>query len=268
MSRAQRLGAVYLAVSLACAGPSWARDPWETGEGDGGPGSGNILRHGVVQSGHDLEGVPPAHDRDQMIFVGKARHSYEARVSGLYWDDGCPVAPCPLFDRVDVTGAIVLTPGTPSNDDIDGGPLSYGRTVRWISGGGTEYLRVIGDQLLALTTQPYDVVLFDTTLFVPRWNNSGSQQTILILQNTSSQTTRGFVYFYDAAGTLLTSVEINVPEHAVRILPTAAIPELAGRSGSAQIAQLGGYEALAGKAVALEPATGFTFDTAVTALPR
>jgi hypothetical protein len=46
------------------------------------------------------------------------------------------------------------------------------------------------------------------------------------------------------------------------------VPALAGHSGSAQIAQLGGYAALAGKAVALEPATGFTFDTLVTPVPR
>jgi hypothetical protein len=267
MSRRKRLDVACLAVSLACAGPSWAHDPWETGLGDDSSSSSNLLRHGVVQQGHDLEGAPPTPDRDRMMFVARARHSYEARVSGLYWDDGCAGTPCPVFDRVDLAGT-VLTPGVASNDDIDLGSHTRGRTVRWISEGGREYLRALGDQLIALPPDPYDVVYYDTTLFVPRWNNTGSQQTVLILQNTTSSTTRGFVYFYDAAGALLTNVEINVPEHAVRILPTATIPELAGRSGSAQIAQLGGYEALAGKAVALEPATGFTFDTAITPLPR
>ena len=37
---------------------------------------------------------------------------------------------------------------------------------------------------------------------------------------------------------------------------------------SAAITHLGGYGALTGKAVALEPATGFTFDTEVHPLPR
>lgn len=267
MSRGTRLGAM-VALSLACAVRASAHDPWEAGAGDDTPASANLLRHGVVQQAHDLEGAPPTPDRDHMTFVGKARHSYEARVSGLLWDAGCSTAPCPLFDRVDAAGTTVLTAGAASNDDLPTGATTRGRTVRWISGGGVEYLRALGDQVVALQAHTYDVVLFDTTLFLPRWNNTGSQQTILLLQNTTSQTTRGFVYFYDAAGALLTNVEINVPEHAVRVLQTATIPELAGRSGSAQIAQLGGYEALAGKAVSLEPATGFTFDTAITAVPR
>jgi hypothetical protein len=46
------------------------------------------------------------------------------------------------------------------------------------------------------------------------------------------------------------------------------VPGLAGQSGAAEIAQMGGYGALTGKAVALEPATGFTFDTSIVALPR
>lgn len=36
---------------------------------------------------------------------------------------------------------------------------------------------------------------------------------------------------------------------------------LAGKSGSAAVAHMGGMAALVGKAVALEPATGSTFDT-------
>jgi hypothetical protein len=54
----------------------------------------------------------------------------------------------------------------------------------------------------------------------------------------------------------------------VQVIPTGSVAALVGRSGSAQIAQLGGYAALAGKAVALEPATGFTFDTPVMPVPR
>jgi hypothetical protein len=49
---------------------------------------------------------------------------------------------------------------------------------------------------------------------------------------------------------------------------TAAIPALAGASGSASIAHDGGWGGLAAKGVAVEPATGFTFDTPATTLPR
>jgi hypothetical protein len=259
-----------MAVVLLAAGASVrADDPWERGPGDDASiTSANILRHAEVQRGHDLQGVPSAPDQDWMTFLGRNRHSYEARVSGLPWDSGCGSPPCPLFDRVSPGGA-VLTAGTASNEDLDRGIESVGRTVRWIaSADATEYLRATGDQLLVMNAAPYDVVFYDTTLFVPRFNNSGSQSTVLMLQNTTNITVTGSAFFHDAAGALLATVPVSVPPHGVSVIATAAVPELAGRSGSAQIAQLGGFEALAGKAVALEPATGFTFDTPVTAIPR
>ena len=43
---------------------------------------------------------------------------------------------------------------------------------------------------------------------------------------------------------------------------------LGGTSGSLVIRHNGPYLGLAGKGVAIEPATGFTFDTAVTPAPR
>ena len=64
------------------------------------------------------------------------------------------------------------------------------------------------------------------------------------------------------------TTSVSVPPLGLQVLPTATVPGLAGQSGSAEIAQMGGYGALVGKAVALEPATGFTFDTSIQALPR
>jgi hypothetical protein len=255
------------AVILAAAASVRAADPWEQGSGDDVWTTSNILRHSEPQR-HDLQGPPTAPDQDWMKYVGKNRHSYEVRVSGIGWDSGCGAPPCPLFDRVNSAGA-VLTAGTASNEDFDRGISSAGRTVRWVASlDGTEYLRAIGDQLITMGTQPYDVVLYDTTLFVPRFNNTGSQSTVLILQNTTNITVTGSAFFHDAEGALLATVPVSVPAHGVSVIATAGVPGLAGRSGSAQIAQLGGYEALTGKAVALEPAAGFTFDTAIAAIPR
>jgi hypothetical protein len=58
----------------------------------------------------------------------------------------------------------------------------------------------------------------------------------------------------------------SAPQHGVHVLQTAQTAALQGKSGSATIAQAP-YAALVGKAVALEPATGFTFDTAIVPLP-
>jgi hypothetical protein len=261
-------GTVLLAGLLLSAwGPAArATDPWENQ--DDTAATTNILRHGVVQPGHDLDGGP-ALDSDWTTFVAKPRHSYEARVTGRRWWNFCQVLPCmPFFDRVDAAGT-VLTPGAASSEDIAAAQGSEGRTVRWIaSAGGREYLHARTDGPTSSLTAPYDIVLYDTTLFLPRWNSTASQTTILVLQNTTNATVTGFVYFYDGAGALVATEPVSVPEHGVQLLSTASIPALAGQSGSAAIAQLGGYAALAGKAVALEPATGFTFDTVIAPVPH
>jgi hypothetical protein len=111
-------------------------------------------------------------------------------------------------------------------------------------------------------------VYCDTTLFVPRFNNTATQTTVLVLQNTTDVTVTGLVHFYNASGFLITSQLLIVPQHGVQLVSTATISALSGQSGSVQIAQTGGYGAITGKAVALEPATGFTFDTAVGPLSR
>jgi len=46
------------------------------------------------------------------------------------------------------------------------------------------------------------------------------------------------------------------------------VPGVAGQSGSATVTHDGGYGDLVGKSVALEPATGFAFDTTLVLRPR
>jgi hypothetical protein len=271
----RRAASIVLGLAL-CAGQAAAEDPWELsgdGQDDDSLTTYNVLRHAVVQQRHDLEGGPPTPDQDWMLVVTKPRHSYEAYVTGDVWETAvCPTGAgtCPRFDRVSPSGT-VLTPGFTSGDDVPfpSGSYSLGRTVRWIATtGGPEYLRAVGHQSLFEPVTPYDVVYYDTTLFVPRFNNTATQTTVLILQNTTSETVGGTAFFHDAAGVLLSSVFVSVPRNGVHVLATAPIPALAGRSGSVTIAQMGGYAALVGKAVALEPATGFTFDTPILHVPR
>ena len=56
---------------------------------------------------------------------------------------------------------------------------------------------------------------------------------------------------------------LSLAAHGLQVVSTAGIPALAGASGSAAIAHDGTYGALAGKAVSLDPSTGFTFDTLI-----
>jgi hypothetical protein len=268
----QRTWAVVLAALLGGVGADPARaranDMWESDPAEDGNGTTNILRHGVVQLLHDMDG---GSDQDWSRVVTRARHSYEARVSGLRWQGFCAASPCAnRFDRVDAAGVQLQGSGVSSDDPWVGvGPYSLGRSVRWIAAtGAQEYLRVTAGNDGQPDEGVYDIAFFDTTLFVPRWNNTATQITVLLLQNTSNETVGGFLYFHDDGGALRATVAVTVPRHGLQVISTASIPALAGSSGSATIAHLGGYAALAGKAVALEPATGFTFDTPITPLSR
>jgi hypothetical protein len=260
----------FLAVvaAAACAGQAYAADSYEV-LNDDVQFSLNLMRHGDRQT-HDLEGAPPAFDQDWIRVYSQARHSYEARVTGHYWDLGCGVPPCPQFARVN-GGGTVLNPGFAAADDVPDPSVlfSLGQTVRWIAAvDSADYLRVMGDQFAPLVgPRQYTVVFRDTTLLVPRWNSSGSQTTILVLQNGQRDAITGSVHFYNAAGTLVQSVGLSIPANGVQVLSTGSLPALAGLSGSAQISHDGGFGGLTGKAVALEPSTGFTFDTVIAPIP-
>jgi hypothetical protein len=52
------------------------------------------------------------------------------------------------------------------------------------------------------------------------------------------------------------------------VTDTGSVTVLAGRSGSITLTHDGPYGALAGKAVAVEPATGASFDSPLTYKPR
>jgi hypothetical protein len=259
----------YLAVlaMAACAGRTYAADPWENLNDDSSI-TVNLMRHGDRQT-HDLEGAPPAYDQDWIRVYAQARHSYEARVTGNYWDMDCLTAPCPEFARVN-SGGSVLSGGAPTADDVPNAAVffSIGQTVRWTAAAdAAEFLRVTGDQITPLGPRPYSVVFRDTTLLVPRWNSSGTQTTVVVLQNGQRDAITGSIHFYSATGALVQSVGIVVPPYGVQVLSTGSLPALAGLSGSAQISHDAGFGGLTGKAVALEPSTGFTFDTAIAPIP-
>lgn len=116
----------------------------------------------------------------------------------------------------------------------------------------------------------YRLRLYETTAAIPRFNNSGTQVTVLVLQNPTDREVNTWAQFWDVSGVAILPApyEAEVPAHGVLVLATSALPEIAGRSGSITIAHDGPYGALAGKAVALEPATGFSFDSPLGYKPR
>lgn len=251
------------AAALVSVAPAWAIDPWEGGPLGDDLGGINALGHGSVQT-HDLDQAGGANDVDWMVVPTLLRHSYEARLSdsNLEFDWGaCPT--CAQFERVSAAGAVLT-------DDIstvnEGGIESYVRSVRWISGANSanEFIRVTGDTLLTEnTSSTYTVRFFDTTYLIPRWNSSGSQTTVIVISNVSQTAASGAVWFYNASGSPLTSVSFTLSQNQLVVINTSTVPLLVGQSGHAHVVHTAGYGGLSGKAVALEPATGFTFDTAL-----
>lgn len=248
-------------LAVGCGSSAFATDPWEADPNDNGSTTRGHILPGQVQVGRDLQGGPVSVDQDWLRLAPSLRHSYEARVTGGPVWAGSIFAGARL-DRVDQSG-VVLTAGTEA-----GVTLFRGQTVRWIAAStpGVEHLRALGDAGVAQGPEPYVLELFDTTYAIPRWNNSAGQVTIFLMHNTGSAPVNGSIFFYSAGGALLHTEVLAVPGDGLQVLNTASIGALANQSGAARIAHTGGPGALAGKAVSLEPATGFTFDTAMTAV--
>ena len=100
----------------------------------------------------------------------------------------------------------------------------------------------------------------ETTMFAPRFNNSGTQITVL-LQDASSRFVSYTARFFNAQGTLLTSASGNLAPRGGASINTSIIAGLAGTSGAITLDHTAPYGRLTGKAVALEPSTGCSFDT-------
>lgn len=270
--KTRSVGSVVVAAAMTCVGLA-ADDKWEAA-GDNGTFSYNQLLHGAVQT-HDLQGtgtVTTPSDQDFSFVAVQARHSYEVKV---FNSSACllPGAPgvCARLDRVAADGTTVVTAGFgPSGAPIGVGVPGW-MAVRWTPGVDQfDFIRVtgpLGAGVVDARTQ-YDIQMLDTTYLIPRWNNSGTQFTILLIQNGSTATVHGNVFFYNAAGALLATQPFSLAANGLQAISTAGIVDLAGASGSAAIAHDGGYGALAGKAVALEPSSGFTFDTQMTPIPH
>lgn len=110
----------------------------------------------------------------------------------------------------------------------------------------------------------YRLRAWDTTLRAPRFNNTGSQRSVLVLQNRSASALRAHVAYWRADGVAMAIAIVDIGPHAAHVLDTAQqVPDL---SGSVTVSHNAGYGELAGKLVTLETGTGFSFDTPL--LPR
>jgi len=185
--------------------------------------------------------------------------SYEAVVDSTSGDIG----PTLGLDLIANDGTTVLVPGQAIG-------VGFSRSVRFMN----NTAGVIDDQTVRVqsgqcTTDcgPDDVYFirgYETTYSVPRFNNFGTQITVLLLQNPTNYTITGTIYFWNTAGVSVGTSSFNLSAKQLQVLNTATVAP--GIGGSVTIVNDGRYGDLSCKTVALEPSTGFSFDS--PALPR
>jgi len=185
--------------------------------------------------------------------------SYEAVVDATSGDIG----PTLSMDRIDIATSTVL-------QTSQGTGVGFSRTISWINATSTvvdtEGIRVQSSQC---TTDcgpddVYNIRGYETTYSIPRFNNAGTQVTVLLMQNPNNYVINANVYFWNTAGAMVGSQSFVLQPKGLVVFNTGAVAP--GVGGSVTIAHDGRYSDLAAKTVALEPATGFSFDS--PALPR
>jgi hypothetical protein len=253
MSHVRKTAAGLALAAVLLAAPAGA-DHWdEASETDGSAGTDNTLRHGSEQV-HDLAVQAGSPDEDWYRVTVHSFSSYQFVADSFTGD----------IDLVStglqrILGATVLQSATVLQA---GGSLS----LAWSKGSDSpieeaQLVRVGGASCgtSCRATDTYRARFFETTYTIPRFNNSGTQATVLLVQNATDRACEATAFFMGSVGTLIAEAPFSVGPYQLLVVPSASV--VPGQSGSVRIAHTCGYGGLSGKAVALEPATGFTFDT-------
>jgi hypothetical protein len=224
--------------------------------------SSDELVHGSDQRG-DLQAQPgPVADVDYYRLAQAPFSSWEVVVDGASGD----VVPV-ILERLAADNVTVLQTGATAT-----GGSSV--ALRWTNDTAFPVLnqhlsvRSGGCGATCDSSAVYRIRAYDTSGAFARFNNSATQVTVVILENTSASPAQGTLYFWGPGGTLSWSQPFSLAAQAEYVLNTATIPALAGASGSVTVSSGARYGSLQGKAVAVEPATGFSFDTPLEYRPR
>jgi hypothetical protein len=262
-----------LGAVLVVTGPASA-DLWDvaTHNDNSADSTLNELVHGSVQV-HDLGDIvaDTTPDEDWYQILGGPYSSYEAVVDGITGDlpyDGGTGGV--VIERTTFQGILLQT-----GVQVGVGPVQH---VAWDDSAlpALGRLRVYSLGCPGCTTEDqYRIQFFDTTCVIPRFNNSATQVTVMVLQNAAPSygvppvtNVTGHYWLLSASGVVL-----NPGSNTYSMAPGGTfvrntLADAPGGSGSIVITNDSGYGAVTGKAVAVEPATGFTFDTALTCRPH
>jgi hypothetical protein len=220
--------------------------------------AGRELAHGSrVEERLAAWGSVPDHDWYRIVQAPGS--SYEVVLDGGSADIA---EPAPDLRRTGADGSVTLQQSVPVG-------LGAARSLRWrnTSTGTVSDERVsvasTGCQVDCGADDRYRLRAYETTLSAPRFNNTASQVSVVVLQNAGGEAVAGVIEFSDAQGVSIHREHFGLAPHGVLALGTTAVPELAGASGSLTVSHDAPYGVLTGKVVMVEPATGFAFDTPI-----
>lgn len=207
---------------------------------------------------------PGSPAQESFVMRVPPRSAYEVvldEVSGDADAAGVPVS----LERVDGASSTVLQAGTAVG-------TGHARALRWqntTTGTLTQLVRV-RSQGCSTSCGPddtYRLRAYDASASFPRFNTTGDQESVVLVQNPAGiGTVNGTLWFWGSGGTLLASRPFALPARRSLVLNVATL--VPGASGTITLTHDGGYGALVGKAVAIEPANGFSYDTALVYRPR
>ncbi|MET0555796.1 MAG: Calx-beta domain-containing protein [Vicinamibacteria bacterium] len=222
---------------------------------------GGVIRLGELGHGARLRDTF-AGGADFYVAATPARSSWEVVLDEPSGDAGG--AGGPSVQRLDADFSTVLQSAAAVG-------VGGARSLRWQNSSATAeayYVRVQSAQCGTDcgADDTYRLRAYETTLRIPRFNNVGSQVSLVVLQNPTNASNAGTAFFWSSSGALLGSQAFTLNPRATLVLNTTTVPGVAGQGGSITVVHGGRYGELIGKCVALEPATGFSFDA--LAVPR
>ena len=249
---------MLVAVAFA-AGPVTA-DVWDTAvDNDNGSGTDNELVHGAEQV-HDL-GVQPGNTADADWYRASLPpySSIEVLIDGFAGDVSSTTDDLQL-DRMDQSGFSIF------QEHLCLMTSCLAKRLAWRNTGAIEELsfaRVSAPGCGTSCTEEdqYTIRARETTISIARFNNSGTQVTVLMTQNNGTTTVNASFFYWSTGGTLLQTGTLSLAPKSLNVFNTSTSIALQGTGGSVTVAHDGGYGQLNVKAVALEPSTGFSFDT-------
>ena len=129
--------------------------------------------------------------------------------------------------------------GTLLNSGYAFSSIGAARTLRFRNTTATEitnqYIRVQsavdGCTTACTTNAEYRIQLRETTLLAPRFNNTATQSTVVLLQNGSTGSVAGTLRFFSTGGTLLASQPVTLPAQGGLVVATATVAGANGVSG-------------------------------------